>query len=301
MEAPTLNELELLCVGCAAYDITYHTPTIPDPGSKAIASSVVTCGGGPASNAAVTAARLGIKSGFCGYLGSDSFGDLHFGELKADGVNTDLVVRGKEKTQLSATITNEDGESILVSYIDVDDWLTSEVVQFREAKPKVLLFDGREPHLIAEMIEWAAEEQITTVLDAGSPRPIYDQILSKVDYVVASRNCARRLADTDDLSVALEWLCERCDNSLITLGADGLVWQTKVAGEGSLETFKVDAIDSIGAGDAFHGAFCAGLVKQLPWDELVRFASAAGALTTTGLGGRTSIPTLGEVHRLIKG
>ncbi|MEJ2748402.1 MAG: PfkB family carbohydrate kinase, partial [Anaerolineae bacterium] len=75
-----------------------------------------------------------------------------------------------------------------------------------------------------------------------------------------------------------------------TLGQQGLVWQ-KGAESGHLPAFPVEAVDTTGAGDAFHGGFAAGLVRNLAWNGLLRFASAVAALTCTQLGARLALPT----------
>ena len=86
--------------------------------------------------------------------------------------------------------------------------------------------------------------------------------------------------------------------AVITLGEAGLVWQ-KGAYSGRLSAFPVKAVDTTGAGDAFHGGFAAGLVRGLAWNDLLHFASAAAALTCTQLGARLAVPTDTAVRQLL--
>jgi len=84
-------------------------------------------------------------------------------------------------------------------------------------------------------------------------------------------------------------------NVVVTLGERGLVWQ-RGSERGQMDAFVVDTVDTTGAGDAFHGAFTAGLAAGMEWESLLRFASAVGALCCTKQGGRVGIPTLNEVN-----
>jgi sugar/nucleoside kinase (ribokinase family) len=102
------------------------------------------------------------------------------------------------------------------------------------------------------------------------------------------------------MQVALEQLSGKRDNVVITMGDQGLLW-AKDGKSGSLDAFKVNAIDSTGAGDAFHGAFAFGIARGMGWHELLRFASAAGALTCTRLGARAGLPIAPEVAALMNG
>jgi len=86
---------------------------------------------------------------------------------------------------------------------------------------------------------------------------------------------------------------------IVTRGEAGLVWQT-AGRSGQLDAFAVEAVDSTGAGDAFHGAFAAGLSEKMDWLELLRYSSAVGALTCTRYGARPAIPDAGQVDRFLK-
>lgn len=79
----TITSLDLLCIGHASYDQVFSIAYHPSSDEKMLADNLLSCGGGPAANAAVTAAKLGFKAGFCGYLGHDSYGDSHFGNFQS--------------------------------------------------------------------------------------------------------------------------------------------------------------------------------------------------------------------------
>lgn len=289
--------IDVLCVGHAAYDLTFAVPHHPAPDEKAFASDFVGCGGGPAANAAVTVTRLGGISAFAGYLGQDMYGDLHLAELQDEGIDTTFVVRGIRPTPLSTIWAKPDGLRALVNYRGEPEPLRASSVEFRTIQPRVILFDGWEPDLSIAIAQWAAQMNIPTVLDAGSVHRGTEILASQVDYLVASEKFGRQFTGTEDAKTAVTKLSQVAKTAVITLGAKGLVWQIGTE-SGSLPAYAVDAVDTTGAGDTFHGAFAYALAQKFKWLELLRYASAAAALCCTKHGARLGIPTAEEVAML---
>ncbi|MDQ7011869.1 MAG: PfkB family carbohydrate kinase, partial [Mariprofundaceae bacterium] len=124
------------------------------------------------------------------------------------------------------------------------------------------------------------------------------ELAQRVDYLVASSRFARDWCGRDDMDAVLRQLSEQAAHVVITRGADGLLW-ARDGETGALPAFDVAVVDSTGAGDAFHGAFALGVARKMAWDELLRFASAAGALTCTRLGARPGLPRASEVEALL--
>jgi sulfofructose kinase len=279
------GSLDVLCVGHASFDLVFGVPHHPEPDQKIFADSLMACGGGPAANAAVTVARLGYRAGFAGYLGTDLWGERHAAELREADVDIGLVVRGPAPTPLSAVLVKPDGRRALVNYKGDTRPLPADAIDFSCAKPRVLLFDGHEPHISEPL----AGSGIPSVLDAGSLHAGTTALMFAVDYLVCSEKFAAQWLGAEDPERAVAALAERSPAVVLTLGEKGLLW--KRGGEsGRMAAYPVHAVDTTGAGDAFHGAFAAGLAGGLSWEELLRFASAAGALCCTVLGARPGIP-----------
>jgi len=289
--------LDLLCIGHASFDITMSIGSHPAADEKLFADAMQLSGGGPAANAAVSVSRLGGRAGFCGYLGRDTFGDLHAAELQAEGVDISYLVRGDFPSSVSQILAKPDGSRALVNFKGDTPWLPEDAVHMK-VLPKVMLFDGHEPLLSLPLCHQALKMGVPTVLDAGSLNRGTQELAGLVDYLVASEKFARQWCETDDMQLALDELAAVSDNVVITLGEKGLIW-SKGGEKGAMPAFKVNAIDSTGAGDAFHGAFALGLARGMPWPDLLRFASAVGALTCTKLGARPALPNSGEVRRLL--
>lgn len=291
--SPRPLDVDVLCAGFACHDLVFDVAQHPGPDEKLKALGLVNCGGGLASNAAVTAARLGCRTAFVGYLGADVYGDLHLAELQADGVNTDWVVRGSEPTPLSAIIVKPDGQRTIINHRGESENACAGRFDLTQLRAKSILIDGHQWDLALELIEYAKINGVPVVIDADTLRPQITALVGLVDYVVASADFAREYSG-GSAAAGLAALAAVAPNVVVTLGEQGLIWQR---GEtcGELAAFPVQVVDTTGAGDAFHGAFAAGLALGMSWVDLLRYASAVGALCCTQMGGRVGIPTAREV------
>ena len=298
---PATNTLDVdvLCAGFACHDLVFDVDHHPEADEKVRASSLLNCGGGLASNAAVTAARLGCRTAFVGYLGADIYGDQHVAELRRDGVNTDWVVRGSEPTPLSALIIKPNGARAIVGYRGQSEGLCAGKFDLTKLRAKSILIDGNQFEFATELLQAAKARQIPTVIDAEVFNPQNAELVKLVDYVVASERFARNYSGDDDVQAGLAKLAAVAENVVVTLGERGLIWQRGTT-RGALDAFPVVAVDTTGAGDAFHGAFAAGLAKAMAWDELLRYSSAVGALCCTKIGGRVGIPNAAEVEEFLR-
>ncbi len=294
-----MRNIDVLCVGATSYDFVFWVNHQPGSDEKTTADAFIRCGGGPAANASVTVARMGLRSAFAGYLGSDIFGQMHLEELKAVGVDTGLIVRGKYPTPLSSVLVNPSGERSLVNYRDADSVLPAESIDFSAIHPAVILFDGHEPELSLSLMNDAHARGIKTVLDAGSLNKGTSRLFDKVGYLVCSERFAYELTGASSPDRAMETLFSYSPSVVITLGKNGLIWKN-ADGKGHIPAFSVDVVDSTGAGDVFHGAFAGCLAMGKEWLESLTYSSAAAALCCTRLGARTGIPEGTEVERFLK-
>lgn len=291
--------IDILCVGHACYDLTFAVDHPIAPDEKATASALISCGGGPAANASVAASLLGSQTALAAYLGNDIFGDSHFEELTRAGVLTRWVVRGPHPTPLSTIWAQPDGRRALVNYRGATPEPPPDALDFSTCQPGVILFDGHLPQVSFKLARWARENQIPTILDAGSVHQGTVGLIDLVDYLAASEKFARDFTQVADPDQAVRKLHAHCPNVVATLGARGLAWCNH-QGQGRLLAFPVKAVDTTGAGDAFHGALAHGVAMQMPWERLLSFASAAAALCCTHRGARKGLPNFDAVERLLE-
>jgi len=283
--------IDVLCVGHASFDLVFSVARHPSEDEKIVADDLITCGGGPAANAAVQVAKLGFSAAFSGYLGWDVYGKAHYQELLAHNINTQCVVRGNSPTPLSTVIVKPDGERALINYKGDTKPLAANALDFSMLSPKVILFDGHEPHISVPLAKQAREAGIATVLDAGSVHDGTLALMGLVDYLVCSEKFALQLKG--DEQTALAYLATLAPVVVITLGERGLIWQQGTQ-SGALPALAINAIDTTGAGDAFHGAFAAGVAAGLDWSTVLRYASVAGSLCCTKMGARLGLPSKEE-------
>ncbi|MBN2031399.1 carbohydrate kinase [bacterium] len=292
------KRVDVLCVGIGCWDLVFGVDHHFGPDEKGFASSCVRCGGGVASNAAVAVARLGYRAAYAGYLGCDQYGEEHLQELIHEGVYTDWVSRGEWPTSLAVLLVKPDGSRTVVNYRSNYRYLQEGSIDFRTCEPKVILFDGHEPDVSSPLAHYAREHGIPTILDAGSLHAGTETLMNKVDYLIVSEKFAHHFISETDEKKAIEKLYQDHAAVVITLGERGLIWKRNGT-KGHLPAFQVHCVDSTGAGDAFHGAFAAGLVGGMGWENLLRYASAVGALCCTRLGGRPGIPTHEAVEQFL--
>lgn len=291
------NSLEILCIGHASYDLIFSVSRHPQADEKMFADDLQCAGGGPAANAAVTAARLGFRAGFAGYLGNDVYGDAHLQELIADRVDGSLIARASSPTPLSTILVKPDGKRALINFKGDTRALPAGSIDFGTVRCKVVLFDGHEPYLAQDFLNHPKHHETPSVLDAGSLHDGTKLLMDRVSYLVASEKFALQLAGNID--AALEQLAASAPAAVITLGEQGLIWR-RGSETGQLAAPPVTAIDTTGAGDAFHGAFAAAIAGGLDWQASLRYASVAGALCCAKIGARPGLPTLQEHRTLLE-
>ncbi len=287
---------DVLCVGHACYDLVFSVAKHPDSDEKIFAEDLLECGGGPAANAAIAVSRLGLSAAFSGYLGQDLYGDKHLQEFQQHQVNTELLVRGSSPTPLSTVLVKPDGKRALVNYKGSTTTLVGNAVGYSELNSKVVLFDGHEPELSLTLLEQCRQQHIPTVLDAGSLHAGTKKLMDKVNYLVASEKFACQYAG--DVQAALKEMAKLAPVVVITLGEKGLIWQ-KGQETDKQAALKVNAIDTTGAGDAFHGAFAAAVAQNMAWQDILTYSCVAGSLCCTKIGARQGLPWREDVEKAL--
>lgn len=286
---------DVLCVGHAAYDLIMTVDHHPGADEKCLASGMHSCGGGPAANAAVTAARLGGRAAFLGYLGEDFGGCAHFKELVEEGVETRWVTRGGYPTPISLILVKPDGARCIVTHKAQTPWLREAPANLDQCQPKVILFDGHEPIVSMPLAQAAKARGIPCVLDAGSVHEGTRALAPLVDYLITSERFALDSTGAPNAAAALDRLAGTAPFVAVTVGERGCYW-TWLGEKGHQAAFAVVVKDTTGAGDTFHGAFALELARGARPLQALRIAGAAAALCCTKTGARPGIPRTEELE-----
>ncbi len=290
-------------VGLAAMDFVFAVDTQPERGRRVFASSLVAVGGGSAATAAVTVAALGGVARFVGRIGDDAIGDQIIDGFARRNVDTSGVrrIRGVA-SPLSSILVEPDGERTIVNYTDRRLHAPEDVVTGADlVGSDAVLADMRWPTGSLSALRAAAGLGIPSVLDFGeTPDPDLVDGLDPSTYVVFSAPALAELTGTTDPEQGLRRIAERTRAWVgVTIGERGVVW----IDEGRVvhaPPYSVDAVDTLGAGDVYHGAFALGIAEGRDIHEVVRRAAAVAALKCTRFGGRAGIPSAGEVDAFME-
>lgn len=289
-----------MCVGHAVQDYVFSLPALPSGGRKFRAQDFESVGGGPAATAAAAIARLGGDAKLAARVGDDAVGGEIIAELQSHGVDCALVRRIPGRaSSLSAVMIDPAGERMIVNYRD--EALPKDASWLGDASgADAVLADTRWPEGAKTAFRAARAAGIPAILDADDPVPDEDDLLGAATHLAFSADGLANLAHTRDLRAGLSRLRERTGAwCCATDGARGVLVADK-SGVQAVGAFKVDAVDTLGAGDVWHGAFALALGEGRSENEAVRFASAAAAIKVARKGGRKGAPLRGEVDAFLK-
>jgi sulfofructose kinase len=295
----------ILCAGIAVLDEVFHVREFPLPDTKAEATEFIAVGGGNAANAAVAIARLGARVTFAGPIGGppgeDATGDRVLKGLAAEGIDCRGCVRlAGAPTPISAILLNAQGERTIANHRDKRlDAMTPADPEGLVAGIDVLLVDNRYSAFVTPICEAARRRGLAVVIDADKATVETDPLFALGTHVIFSGDCLRGTTGIDDLASALARMAQFTDAFLsVTAGASPVLWREEEAIR-QMPVFRITAIDTLAAGDVFHGAFTLMLAEGRGIVEAMRFAAAAAALKCTRFGGATGAPRRHEVEALL--
>ncbi|MGD9510061.1 MAG: PfkB family carbohydrate kinase [Geminicoccaceae bacterium] len=293
----------VLCVGIAVVDFIFRFDTIPHTSGKHIAKGFEPVVGGMATNGAIAVTRLGGAAALMSRVGADPNGRFTRDELMAHGVDVTAVEETMDApTSLSAVAVGDDGERMLFNYqhpsllLDVPSPPRTAFGGF-----DALLVDTRWPAAGVAGLELAAERGVPGVVDIdhGIDAPWLETSLCAASHVVFSSEGLAGSLGTDGLEAGMAEAGKLTSGRIaVTMGGDGVVWldgQTLRR----VPAFPVRAVDTLGAGDVFHGALALALGEGRAWPDALVFASAAAAVKCSRPSGRSSFPTHEDVATLM--
>jgi sugar/nucleoside kinase (ribokinase family) len=276
----------VLACGLATVDVVQILERMPGANEKVVALGTRVEAGGPALNAAVTAALLGMPSRLATAVGRSPLADVVRADCAAKGVDVvDCAGEGFEVPVSSVLVTKSTGERAVVSRnaVGVSSWASMDLARLLDGVSAVLV-DGHHLALAVAVATKARERGIPVLADAGSWKPGLETLLAHVDVLVASADLRvprivgrPRLADL--LALGPTWVA-RSD------GADPVRWQSADGTSGSVTVPEVEVVDTLGAGDVLHGALLADLARHgtadLPGALVGAVAVATRSVGTAG-------------------
>lgn len=298
-----MASFDVVGIGACAVDYLGIVSELPSPDTKKRMKQFIRQGGGPASTALVALSRLGASVSYIGKFGDDELSRFTLDEFDKEGVDTSHIIR-------------EEGAGPTFAFVIVDEksaertvlWTDEQVSQVKQDEFKkeviassgfVLLDEYRfESALAAGRI--AKEAGVQVVLDAERPElPDMDKLVQITDILIVPEEFALGFGEGKDIESSAEILLGLGPRVVaVTLGAKGSFCKT--ADESFYQpAFQVEAVDTTGCGDVFHGGFTYGLLQNWPLKVTAEFASAVSALKCRALGGRAATPTLDEMKAFL--
>jgi len=299
-----MPEFDVVGVGLNATDTLLLVSRFPAYAGKEPFDEEMLSPGGQVASAMVTCARLGLRVKYIGTVGDDERGRIQMESLRDTGINLDHVqVRaGCANQSAYILIDRSTGERTVL-------WRRPEELRLEpeEIAPeqitcaRLLHIDGHDTPAVERAARIARQHGIPVTVDVDTVYHGFDRVLPFVDYLVTSSEFPPQWTNQHDAFKALAMIQEEFGMKVaaMTLGAHGCL--ARMGGRFFYSpAYVVNCVDTTGAGDVFHGAFCYAVVRGMPLEETLDFCNAMAALNCTALGARGLIATREQAEALMR-
>ena len=301
---------KLVVLGSINADHILNLESFPTPGETVTGHHYQVAFGGKGANQAVAAGRSGADIAFIACTGDDDIGERVRRQLLSDGIDVAPVRAVKDQsTGVALIFVNAEGENVIGIHAGANAALSVEQVEAEKARiagAQALLMQLESPlESVLAAAKIAHQHQTTVVLNPAPARELSDELLALVDIITPNETEAEKLTgirveNDDDAAKAARVLHEKgIGIVMITLGSRG-VWVSHEGQGRRVPGFKVQAVDTIAAGDTFNGAFVTALLEGIALDEAIRFAHAAAAIAVTRKGAQPSVPWREEIDEFLR-
>jgi len=299
-----MSLVDVVGVGLNATDTMLVVPHFPAYGGKVPFLSETYSPGGQVATAMVACAKLGLRAKYIGTIGDDERGRIQLESLRGSGINLDDVQQRHNCPNQSAYIVIDQSTGERTVFWSRPDCLRitpEQITPEQIACARLLHIDGHDTAAVEHAARIARDHGIPVTVDVDTIYPGFERVLPLVDYLIASSEFPARWTRIDDPFQALAAIQDEhhMPVAAMTLGSHGALARA----EGRYfysPGFVVDCVDTTGAGDVFHGAFCYSVLQKMPLAEALEFSNAMAALNCTATGARGHIAAIDEVRQLIE-
>ncbi len=285
-------------------DLTFRVSGIPARGSKENATHFDEICGGNALNAAIGIVRLGGRASICGPMGDarEASSRFIFEKLAHEGIETKHIVHMLGLvTPISAVMVDPSGERTIITFRDPELWkvrLPSTETLLQDCA--AILTESRAAGFCTDLCAEARRRGIPVIVDVDRAMSLREGLLNASSHLVFSSEPLQETADVTDDGQALKKIAKLTPSFLAgTRGPKGTIWLDEQGNLQETPAFPVHTVDTLGAGDVFHGAFALAITEKQELRQALRFASAAAALKCTRFGGAFAAPQRAEVEQLL--
>lgn len=300
----SVHSFDLTGIGLNATDTLILVSHFPAYAGKVSIESEMLSPGGQVASALATVAHLGKRVKYIGTVGDDERGRVQLQSLRETGINLDDVeVRANCPNQTAYIVIDQStGErTVFWSRPECLRLEPESITPAKIAGARMLHIDGHDTPALERAAAIARGLAIPVSMDVDTMYHGLDGVFPSVDYLVASSDFPGQWTSERDPFRALELIQDeyRMRVAAMTLGAHGAL--ARMDGEFVYSpAFVVNCVDTTGAGDVFHGAFCYAVLEGMPMRDTLEFSNAMAALNCTRLGARGGIASLGEARALME-
>lgn len=301
-ERAALPKVDFVGAGINSLDTLIRLPRFPAFNSKVEVISTDVLPGGQVATAAVACHRWGLSTRYIGKIGDDYAGRLQRESLDREGMELHLIEVPHCQSQVAFILVDQSsGERTILWKRDPRlDFLPDELRPEWIINARLLHVDGHPCAPGAQAARWAREAGVIVLADLDNLYPGTEALLEQVDFLIAAREFPERLLGVSDPLESLPEIVRRfgCRVAGVTLGQDGaLAWDGQQFHYSP--AFRVDTVDTTGAGDLFHAGFAYCVLRGRTLPDSLEFSCAAAGLNCTALGARGGIRSLEEIAALI--
>ena len=300
-----LHDIRVIGLGQACFDCLGRMPYFPDEDSKIELTDLHMQCGGPVASALTVLSRFGISTSFIGSISDDYFGSEILGSLKDESIDTTFlkVTPGFTSQFAFISINNTNGNRTIFWKRSSAPFLSAEEIDLTLfSNAEYLHLDGLMTDASIEAAKQAKKSGIKVVIDAGTLREGLLDLIPLSDVLITSEKFAEAILNTYNYTpeLALEKLKELsdADNIIITRGIKGSIGLSRDT-INEQPAYKINAVDTTGAGDVYHGAYIYGLLMGWDMPHCMHFASAVSAIKCENVGVKNAIPGLDEIKKFM--
>ncbi len=296
--------MSVLVFGSLNLDLVTYADKLPAIGETIVGEKLLKFPGGKGLNQAIAARRAGSEVLMVGSIGNDADGDYLFDILKSENIDPKFITKTSEQTGIAVIEVSKSAENriIIIAGANSKTRFSNEVLT---SSPSVTVSLTQLETPIAEVAKFVHESKAARKITILNPAPIQkldQQLLQDTDYLIANEteasfligSAVEHLSKDEAVTIARQLQKNGSKKVIITLGEQGSVYLDQDK-ELFTPAYKVKAVDTTAAGDAFCGAFATAISENKPVEYALKFASAAGGLAATKAGAVPSLPTQQEI------
>ncbi len=301
-----MHDFDVVGVGLNATDTVLVVPRFPPHGGKVPFTREFYSPGGQVATAMVVCSRLGLRAKYIGAVGDDERGRIQMDSLRASGVDTAHVLRRVNCPNQSACIVVDESTGERTVFWHRPDCLAispEEIDPRQITSARLVHIDGHDTAAVEHAARIARGAGIPVTMDVDTNYAGLERVLPLVDYLIASAEFPAEWSGIKDPFDALAAIQRQAGMRMaaMTLGAYGALAFCAATGAFLYSPgFVVDCVDTTGAGDVFHGAFCYAVLQQMTIADALEFSNAMAALSCLAFGARGGIRTPAEADALLQ-